>query len=210
MTDRMSKRTLAVLAFVAAGSVACAAQAAEIGVGDFTSPVIQGFGNPNSTGGAAAPLAIANYAFTSFEGPNLLWYSANNDFNNCVGGCVAGLGGGLNVDLGGDYALAGLYVGQVTAYSLNVSFYNAANVLLGTVVASGDDGLSFAGWESAGDKIASIKIAQGLENTYLVVAQSGYLQAGAAVPEPAAWALMIAGFGLAGAALRRRWSMAAA
>lgn len=34
--------------------------------------------------------------------------------------------------------------------------------------------------------------------------------AGAAIPEPATWALMIAGFGLSGAALRRRWRATAA
>jgi hypothetical protein len=34
--------------------------------------------------------------------------------------------------------------------------------------------------------------------------------AGPGVPEPASWALMIGGFGLAGAALRRRRSLVAA
>ena len=45
----------------------------------------------------------------------------------------------------------------------------------------------------------------GFDNIGLTLAD-----ARSAAPEPAAWTLMIAGFGLAGAALRRRRSLAAA
>jgi len=57
-----------VLAAVAAGSLAGAAQAGQIGVGDFTAPVITGFGSPNPTAVVGEPLGIANYTFTSSGG----------------------------------------------------------------------------------------------------------------------------------------------
>ena len=43
----------------------------------------------------------------------------------------------------------------------------------------------------------------------LNLAATGAVNVGGAVPEPATWALMIGGFGLAGAALRRRRVVAA-
>ena len=46
--------------------------------------------------------------------------------------------------------------------------------------------------------------------SFNVVNTSVFLVPLAAVPEPASWALMIAGFGLVGAAMRRRAAAAAA
>lgn len=200
-----------VLAAVAAASLAGAANAGQIGIVDFTSPVITGFGNPDATGPVAEPLVISNYSFSAPGGDGLIWWQAGNGFADCVGGCVTDNSAlALNVDLGGSYALAGLYVGQATAFSLNVAFFNAAHLLLGNVNATGaGDGVAFAGWESDADKIASIEITKLVENNFFVSAQSGYLQANGGVPEPAAWSLMIMGFGLAGAALRRRTGKAA-
>jgi len=53
----------------------------------------------------------------------------------------------------------------------------------------------FGSYQSTGDDKRQIGL--------LIVSKGG------AVPEPAAWALMIAGFGLAGATLRRRRALAA-
>jgi len=206
------------LAAVAAGSLAGAAQAGAIGVGAFTAPVITGFGNPAPTAVVAEPLGIANYTFTTPAATNLIWWQAGNGFNDCVGGCVTTTLNtvgtspySLDVDLGGAFALAGLYVGQATAYSLDVSFFDAGHALLGAVnVAGGGDGVSFAGWESDLNKVASIQVTNQTADNFVISAQSGYLQANGGVPEPASWALMISGFGLAGAALRRRRTLAAA
>jgi len=90
-----------------------------------------------------------------------------------------------------------------------VSCFDAGHNLLGTVVASGAaDGVTFAGWEDSGG-VAFISIQNPVDNGFFTSAQSGYLQASGAVPEPAAWALMIGGFALAGAALRRRSALTA-
>jgi hypothetical protein len=205
------------LALVAAGSLAGAAHAGQITVADFTSPVVQGFGSPNPTAVIGEPLSIANYTFTTPGSTGLIWWAPGNGFNDCVDGCVTTTldttstdGYGLNVDLGGGFALAGLWVGQATPYSLNVSFFDASSVLLGTVNATGGgDGVSFAGWESDLDKVASIRVVNPVADLFVVSAQSGLLQANGGVPEPASWAMMITGFGLAGGMMRRRARKAA-
>jgi hypothetical protein len=192
------------LAAAAALTLAGAAQAGPITLGDFTSPVTTGFGNPNPTATVPTPLSIDNYTFTTAVDPNVRWWAAGNGFNDCVNGCVTDNDGlGLNVDLGGGFALAGLFVGQAAPYSVDVSFFDAGHSLLGTVNASGaSDGVTFAGWESAVDKVASIELRlPGGPDGFVISAQSGVLQA--AVPEPAAWALMVGGFVLAGGLLRR-------
>ena len=53
-------------------------------------------------------------------------------------------------------------------------------------------------------------LAPGIQNGAQVYATFDWTQSPAGVPEPASWALMIGGFGLAGAALRRRASAATA
>jgi hypothetical protein len=53
----------------------------------------------------------------------------------------------------------------------------------------------------------SCYVPQGGTTRYIA---EGFASAGSAAPEPAAWGLMIAGFGLAGAALRKRRTIAAA
>ena len=200
------KRSHIALAAAAALSLAGAAHAAQITTGDFTSPVITGFGNPNATALVPDGLVISNYTFNSADATGLQWWQAGNGFNDCVGGCVTDTDGvGLQVDLGGSFALAGLFVGQATAFSLNVDFFDASHTLLGSVVAAGPgDGVAFAGWEDDINKVAFINVNLPVADGFKVAAQSGYLQANGGVPEPDAWALMITGFGLAGATLRRR------
>ena len=89
-----------------------------------------------------------------------------------------------------------------------ISAYDAGNVLLGTSTAAYPAGdasggslvLNFAG---ASYFIASSGVAGNNANS--VFWDIGEVQAGGGgVPEPASWALMIVGFGMAGAALRRR------
>ena len=56
------------------------------------------------------------------------------------------------------------------------------------------------------DTPAFINFAYGLGQGETFLSPTGSIAPGNAVPEPAAWAMMIAGFGLAGVAVRRRQS----
>jgi len=100
-------------------------------------------------------------------------------------------------------------------------FLGAALVGQSTVVLNRDDvmnqtisynGLAFDSFTFAYTNAAGSPFTGGGNaNTGLIeiVDNVTYAAGGGAVPEPAAWALMISGFGLAGAALRRRRSVAA-
>jgi len=75
-------------------------------------------------------------------------------------------------------------------------------------------GMSFAGFIDAGKSITSISFDTGsggyCTGCDIIAIDDVYFgNAGGAVPEPATWALMIAGFGMAGTALRRRRALAA-
>jgi hypothetical protein len=86
------------------------------------------------------------------------------------------------------------------------SAYNSSNILLDTlVVSSGDANLvtpnSFYGFSESTADISYITMTDG----YLAAIGGIYVTTGvSAIPEPATWGLMIAGFGLIGATLRRR------
>ena len=194
--------TFAAVCLAATSSTAL--YAAQVGVGDFNVPAFS-FGNPDPTALVPSPLTVGPATFSDDTG-SVVWWNTDNPFNDCIGGCVTTnrFGAGtLNVALDQGYAQVGLFVGQATAYSLSVGFFDAANNLLGTVlVADGQDSVTFAGWRSDGAAIASVRIVNAVDNGFRIAAQSGYFQA--AVPEPATWAMMIGGFGLAGAAMRRR------
>ncbi|NNM75900.1 PEP-CTERM sorting domain-containing protein [Sphingomonas sp. ID1715] len=81
-------------------------------------------------------------------------------------------------------------------------------------VGGGAGGAFFLGFTSGSANIARIVITEFDENDANPDSNIGYdtFRFGAinAVPEPASWALMVAGFGLAGAATRRRRVLATA
>jgi hypothetical protein len=203
--NRLAKLLIGCAATASFGS---AAQAGQINVGDFTSPTTVGFGNPGSTAFVGEPLVIGPASFTDQDSSSLIWWAAGNGYNDCIGGCVTtgSYGAGaLEVALSSGYEMVGLYVGQATPYSLSVNFYDASNVLLGTVLASGaSDGVTFAGWQSVGNPIASVRIVNPTENDFVIAAQSGLFQLVAGVPEPGTWAMMLLGFGAIGVAMRRQ------
>ncbi len=184
--------------------------AGPIGIGDFASPVIQGFGNPSPTALASQPLSIGPVTFTSTSSTSLQWWAANNVHLDCIGGCVANNSSGVGnliVTLDGEYDLAGLYVGQATAFSLTVSFFDASSNLLGSVAASGPgDGVAFAGWEDTQFGVKRIVISNSASNGFVVAAQSGYFQREAvtSVPEPSTSAVALLALALLGASRASR------
>lgn len=107
-------------------------------------------------------------------------------------------------------------VGLVFTDGNNVTFefYDAADVLLGSATAVGDGFFigqtaedRFIGW-SGNVGVARIRVlASAFEVDHL---QYGLFRAppNGAIPEPASWAMMIAGFGAIGGAARRRRSLA--
>ena len=192
-----------------------AAQAAQVGAGAFTAPTTVSFGNPGVPGAYSFEpegLAIAPVVFTTASGAGLRWFGGGNGFNDCIGGCVTTNDFGpstLIATLNQSYNMVGLYVGQAGAFDLAVSFFDTANVLLGTVNVSGaSDGVAFAGWESS-STIGRVGIVNASSNGFVLAAQSGLFQ-NAAVPEPATWAMLILGFGAVGGAMRRRLASAKA
>ena len=88
----------------------------------------------------------------------------------------------------------GTYFFSDTLIGYSKTFAHSASTLSLGIRASG------AGWQGGGDE------AWGIDNIKLTY--DGHGGTGG-VPEPATWALMIAGFGLAGATLRRRRTLTA-
>jgi hypothetical protein len=81
-------------------------------------------------------------------------------------------------------------------------FYSAAGVLIGSQTFSGS-GYTVLSTSGLGT-FRGVTFRDNTDGAGLRFMNFSYNSVGAAVPEPAAWALMIAGFGLAGAAMRRR------
>ena len=90
--------------------------------------------------------------------------------------------------------------------------FNAGNSSLGSYSFS-DAGLTpfdlgsngFFGFEVTGTPVARVRVSQSVVGEDFVAFDNlTFVTASAGVPEPATWALMIGGFGLMGASLRRR------
>lgn len=129
-------------------------------------------------------------------------------FSNVVGfGTASAQPGGI-VDFNtADLALAansiyGLYITQTVANAGIGSGVRFTNSVLGSIVAS-DSNLTIQNSRGATFAFAGISGNGRSFNGSLTYTVN------AAVPEPASWGLMIAGLGLAGAALRRRSAVAA-
>ena len=93
----------------------------------------------------------------------------------------------------------------------SIAFYDSGNNLLGSldVMTAGVNNVapnSFYGFNSGGPAISRFVLTDG----YIAAINGISVGGNPAIPEPSTWALMIGGFGLAGAALRRRRAIAAA
>ena len=84
--------------------------------------------------------------------------------------------------------------------------FDAANALISSGSLANVNGFSLV--NVAGSGIKSLVISNGSGGGYNWVYGVGELSYNGGVPEPAAWAMMLAGFGLVGSAMRRRSKVA--
>jgi PEP-CTERM motif len=193
-------RTL-VFALLASASLSTAAQAATI---DF-----DGTGAPcvfSSTSPLTNLYSVQGVTFgpgLSGNGGSILNECGNFGINARSGTDFLAFNGGVNsVDELISFAAAvtslSLYVGNSSDADYTAEFFDSSNALIGSQTISligGSYGeLSFMG---------AISSARIFSTSNVWVADDLSFTAGA-VPEPASWALMIAGFGLVGSAMRRR------
>lgn len=89
-------------------------------------------------------------------------------------------------------------VGSLVIVPGSASFPNAAN---GNQFLPGTNGL-FTVWGTAGETFSSITLAS--RSNSFEIDNLAVRTAGGVIPEPATWAMLIAGFGLVGASLRRQ------
>jgi hypothetical protein len=152
---------------------------------------VGGLANPFLNDTATKAVSLAPGSYYLFANP----YAGTNFMTQ-----GAGLGAMITVSTGG--AVGGdsyLMIGNATVPDLSVAgvtLFDFANygVKITTTGITGADRMSFGYPPSAFAPDGNADFVLRLD----------YLVPSAAVPEPAAWAMMIAGFGLAGSALRRR------
>ena len=207
---------LILIASAAGALIASSAQAAVVADGDFTSP---------SGGGS-----FATYSSGSSMGP---WLVTQGSVDLIGGYWQAPTPGGGSVDLDGYFQAGGISQGlTLGAGSYKLSFYLSGNpdsslgvktvqVAVGNAFQNFSYDTSTAG-NSHGDMRYVLETlnftATGpttLQFTSVDDPNSAFgpviggVSVSSAVPEPATWALMLGGFGLAGVALRRRRIVAA-
>ncbi|MEP6784764.1 MAG: PEPxxWA-CTERM sorting domain-containing protein [Sphingomonadales bacterium] len=150
------------------------------------------------------PANITNYAKVYGPNGNVAYSNVNQAFNNlsnflASSGSVAGYAWGSLYTFDSD---AGNYGGQ----TLTITHDDGVSVYLNgssTAIAGFTAGPTSAITESVvlGANVSSYRIVYGRENGSPSVLQ---LSLSGAVPEPATWAMMVAGFGVIGFSMRRR------
>ena len=185
-------------------------------------------GNYNFTFG---PIAVDGFTFTAAPGGG-----GNSGQGSVVG--QGGYGLGANGSFGGDAVYIGVDSGTGYAQLLGTTGYNQIGFFINYAPGVGDDA-TFSTLDAAGNIIETFNIAAlapistpGGMNAFMFRGVAGdnpgeiyglrfggnyILLTGTSdgipnpgVPEPASWAMLIAGFGLVGAAARRRRSVVAA
>jgi PEP-CTERM motif len=193
------KALLALTALALAVPTAALAGSVDIshfGAPSVNTPQFDSLGSDNITF-PSSPYALGLATYSSSSGITV-WGSgpdAGGGYPDCAGGCVTNqYSQDLSFELNKAYGAIGVYVGQATAYTLDVSFYDASSNLLGTIEVSNSNdggGLSFVGWAS-GSGVESVSIYNPYSNEWDVAAANIYVSSG--VPEPSTWAMMLLGF----------------
>lgn len=99
------------------------------------------------------------------------------------------------------------FAGVSTPADVRLFAYNG-NTLLGTVAGTVTTGQFVLSFSSA--SITRVAVTPGSFNDWVGVDNINYTAAAGAVPEPTSWAMMIAGFGVVGGAMRRRQKVSVA
>ena len=125
---------------------------------------------------------------------------------------VDGLFNSVDVSLGGGYSFTSILFrldapqtqGQPQPWSITLHGYDATNTAFTQAYSgiTGDQRFSIVA--TGGDRLSHIDFTTGSPVTAMAQIKIGGVAAVTVVPEPATWALMIGGFGGAGAMLRRR------
>jgi hypothetical protein len=174
------------------------------GAPSVSTPQFDSLGSGNATL-LSSPQTFGIATYSSSSGITLWGSGAGSGYQDCLGGCVTNqYSQDLTFTLDHAFGAIGVYVGQATAYTLDVSFYGPSANLLGVIDvtnSNGEGGLSFVGWAS-GSGVESVSIYNPLANGWDVSAANIYV---ANAPEPETWVLSILGFaGLGFAGYRRR------
>lgn len=127
-------------------------------------------------------------------------------FSLCGGNTTAGgskfielYGGNLTSTFSNSIGAFGVYVGGVQLPSVTLTFNNGQNQ---TISLNGSGGrLNFVGFTDTSNSITSVRLNA---TNDIITFDDMRFGSVAAVPEPATWAMMIAGFGLVGGAMRYR------
>ncbi len=183
--------TLSVVGVLALLAWATLGEAASIGPGAFVSPTTvtyDGLGLPFFN---ATPIVIAGDTYTTDDG-RLRYFTS---FGGCTGtNCIGNDtdGGFIDVVLGGSVQRLGAFFGvDDSTWAADVSFFNAANILLGTVSISGNpSAFGFAGWEDVGG-ISRMRVVDTLTNSRVIVMDNLLEESGSrSVPlPPSLWLL---------------------
>ena len=127
-------------------------------------------------------------------GAKLLWNQDAGTLTINFANAVKGVGAKVQRDSYGAF-VAGIQVNGGALGSFNFN---------GVASGAGDDSTIFAGVLSDAYDITSITFTMDGGGASFAIGQLVFGAGNGGVPEPATWAMMIAGFGMAGAAMRRR------
>jgi hypothetical protein len=187
------------------------AQAQQIGSGDFGSgKTVVTYDNLGLPFNNLTPIVIDGDTYRTDDAT--LRYV--NNFGTLMGLSGGGIGsntelGFIDITLGTAANRVGGNVGVLSDWTSTVTFYDAANVLLGTVNVAGTGSTNagtnaFAGFQSLVDPIARVRITDTANNGFVILFKNLTTESvTAAVPEPGSVAFFV-GMGLSGAGFLAR------